>query len=45
MKRALKTTSLPAGLIALTLFAALLAPSAALASWEDLLQQACGAQK
>ncbi len=42
MKRALKTTSLPAGLIALTLFAALLAPSAALASWEDLLQQACG---
>jgi hypothetical protein len=42
MKRALKTTSLPAGLTALTLFAALLAPSAALASWEDLLQQACG---
>ena len=42
MKRSLKTTSLPAGLIALVLFSALLAPSAALASWEDLLQQACG---
>ncbi|MDP4673485.1 MAG: hypothetical protein NWS55_07700 [Solirubrobacteraceae bacterium] len=42
MNRALKTTSLPAGLIALTLFAALLAPTSALASWEDLLQQACG---
>jgi len=42
MKCSPKKTSLPAGLIALTLFAALLAPSAALASWEDLLQQACG---
>ena len=42
MNRLLKTTSLPAGLIAAALCAALLAPSAALASWEDLLQQACG---
>ena len=42
MNRSLKTTSLPASLIALALFGALLAPSAALASWEDLLQQACG---
>lgn len=42
MKRSLKTTSLPAGLIFVALFAALLAPTAALASWEDLLQQACG---
>lgn len=42
MNRSLKTTSLPASLIALALFGALLAPTAALASWEDLLQQACG---
>jgi hypothetical protein len=42
MKRSLKTTSLPAGLISLALFGALLAPSSALASWEELLQQACG---
>lgn len=42
MNRSLKTTSLPASLIALTLFGALLAPTMALASWEDLLQQACG---
>ena len=42
MKRSLKPTSLPAGLIALVLFSALLAPSTALASWENLLQQACG---
>ena len=42
MKRLLKTTPLPAGLAAAALFAALIAPSAALASWEDLLQQACG---
>ena len=42
MKRRLKTTSLLPSLTSLALFGALLAPSAALASWEDLLQQACG---
>ena len=42
MNRSLKTTSLLTGLIAAALCAALLAPTAALASWEDLLQQACG---
>ena len=42
MNRSLNTTSLLPGLIAVALCAALLAPSAALASWEDLLKQACG---
>ena len=42
MKRARKTTSLLPSLLSLALFGALLTPSAALASWEELLQQACG---
>ena len=42
MNRSLKTTSLLAGLITLTLCSTLMAPSAALASWQNLLQQACG---